>query len=90
MVRTSSSGIFKGGDYVYQIVLQLWRNEEEKNWTAEINGRRYERVAIEWIHAHIHGELLDAEESLIEIAAKLNGVSREIRGHVRPRTFVLQ
>jgi hypothetical protein len=75
---------------VYQIVLQLWRNEEEKNWTAEINGRQYERVAIEWIHAHIHGELLDAEESLIEIAAKLNGVSREIRGQARPRTFVLQ
>jgi hypothetical protein len=55
---------------VYQIVLHLWRNQEEKNWTAEINGRRYERVAIEWIHAHVHGALLDAEESLVEHATE--------------------
>jgi len=36
---------------VYEIELKLWRNEQEKNWTAEINGRRYESVAIEWIHS---------------------------------------
>lgn len=76
---------------MYEIIFKLWRNEEEKNWTAEINGQRYERVAIGWIHAHVHGALLDAEDSLIEIAKKVpNSVSRETRGHAEPRLFVLQ
>jgi hypothetical protein len=75
---------------VYEIELKLWRNEEEKNWTAEINGRRYERLPIAWIHAHVHGALLDAEESLIEIATELDSVFRETRGHAGLRTFVLQ
>jgi hypothetical protein len=75
---------------VHEIKLKLWRNEEEKNWTAEINGRRYESVGIEWIHAHVHGALLDAEESLIEIATELDSVFHETRGHAGPRTFVLQ
>jgi hypothetical protein len=56
---------------VYEIELKLWHNDEEKNWTAEINGRRYEPMAIEWIHAHLHGVLLDAEESLVGIATEL-------------------
>lgn len=36
----------------------------------EINGRRYEAVAIEWIHAHVYGALLDAEDALIEMEKK--------------------
>jgi hypothetical protein len=75
---------------VYEIELKLWRNEEEKDWTAEINGRRYERVAIEWVHAHVHGALLDAEEALIEILEKPHSVSRETMAYAEPRTFVLQ
>ena len=55
---------------MYEITIKLWRNEQEKDWTAQINGRRFEGVAIEWIHAHVHGALLDAEEFLIEIAGR--------------------
>ena len=55
---------------MYEIAIKLWRNEQEKDWTAQINGRRYEGVAIEWIHAHVHGALLDAEEYLIESARR--------------------
>jgi hypothetical protein len=91
MVSTFSSGTLREArSDVYEIELKLWRNEQEKNWTAEINGRRYERVAIEWVHAHVHGALLDAEESLIEIATELNSVPREARSHAGPRTLVLQ
>ena len=76
---------------MYGIELKLWRNDEEKNWTAEINGRRYERVAIEWIHAHVHGALLDAEESLIETARKTpSSFSCETGDHAGPRPLVLQ
>jgi hypothetical protein len=60
----------KRGHYVYEITIKLWRNQQEKNWTMEINGQRYEAVAIEWIHAHVYGALLDAEESPIEMTRK--------------------
>jgi hypothetical protein len=75
---------------VYEIALKLWRNEEEPNWTAEINGRRYEQVAMEWIHAHVHAALLDAEEMLVELATELDRVSCETGRQARPRTYVLQ
>ena len=52
---------------MYEIVLKLWRNREEKNWTAEINGQRYGAVSIESIHELVYRALLDAEESLVEI-----------------------
>jgi hypothetical protein len=55
---------------VQEIVLRLWRNEQGKNWTAEINGERYEAVEIERIHELVYRVLLDAEEYLIEIARK--------------------
>jgi hypothetical protein len=55
---------------VYEIVLKIWRNKEEKDWSAEINGLRHEAVAIEWIHELVHRELLGAEESLIEIGRR--------------------
>jgi hypothetical protein len=60
----------KGGNYVYEITIKLWRNEREKNWAAEINGQRYEAVAIEWIHERVHNALLDAEELLLESARR--------------------
>jgi hypothetical protein len=55
---------------VYEIVFKLWRNKEEKDWTAEINGQRYEAVTIEWIHELVHRALLNAEDSLIENESK--------------------
>jgi hypothetical protein len=55
---------------MHEIRVQLWRNEQEKNWTVEINGERFEKVAIEWIHELVHRALLDAEESLIEISRR--------------------
>ena len=51
---------------MHNIVVKLFRNEQEKNWTAEINGKRHEAVTIEWIHELVHDALLDAEESLLE------------------------
>jgi hypothetical protein len=50
---------------VQEVILKLWRNEQAKNWTAEINGERYKAVAIEIIHELVHCALLDAEESLL-------------------------
>jgi len=50
---------------VHEIVLKLWRNERDKDWTLEINGERHEAVTIEWVHELAYRALLDAEESLL-------------------------
>jgi hypothetical protein len=57
---------FQRGECVQEILFRLWRNEQKKNWTAEINGERHEGVTIEWIHELVYRALLDAEESLVE------------------------
>ena len=56
---------------MHEILFKLWRNEQEKNWTAEINGQRHEGVTIEWIHELVSRALLDAEESLIKITREV-------------------
>lgn len=58
---------------MHEILFKLSRNDQEKNWTAEINGHRYEAVAIELIHELVYRALLDAEESLIEITREFTG-----------------
>jgi hypothetical protein len=50
---------------VHEIVIKLWRNEKEKNWTAEINGERHEPVTIELVQELVHCAVLDAEDALI-------------------------
>ena len=53
-----------------EIVLKLWRNEAEKNWSLGINGLLYEAVTIEWVHEIVLHALLDAEELLYKNARK--------------------
>jgi len=52
---------------VQEIVFKLWRNEQEKNWTVEINGERHEAVTIEWVHELLYRAVLDAEDSLLDV-----------------------
>jgi hypothetical protein len=56
---------------VQEIVVKLWRNEPQKNWTVEINGERHEAVTIEWVHERVYCALLDAEDRLIEFKRKM-------------------
>jgi hypothetical protein len=58
---------------LHEILFKLWRNEQQKNWTAEINGQRHEGVAIEWIHELVSRAVFDAEDSLIRITRELTG-----------------
>ncbi len=59
-----------GGDRFHEINIKIWRNDQEKTWTLELNGARYEGVVIEWIHEIVYRALLDAEDDLIESAKK--------------------
>ena len=55
---------------MHEIVLKLWRNEQEKDWTVEINGERHEAVTIEWVQELAYRAVLDAEDSLLEALKK--------------------
>jgi hypothetical protein len=55
---------------VREIIVRLWRNEQDKNWSAEINGERHDAVTIEWVHELVYRAVLDAEDSLLEIRQK--------------------
>jgi hypothetical protein len=53
------------GEYVKEIVFKLWRNDQEKDWSVEINGERHEAVTIEWVQELVYRAVLDAEDSLL-------------------------
>jgi hypothetical protein len=53
-----------------EIVFKLWRNEQEKDWSVEINGDRHEAVTIEGVQELVYRAVLDAEDSLL-IAKRL-------------------
>jgi hypothetical protein len=53
------------GEYVQEILFKLWRNDQEKNWSVEINGERHEAVTIEWVQELVYRAVLDAEDSLL-------------------------
>jgi hypothetical protein len=55
---------------VYEIIIKIWRNELEKDWTVEINGERHEAVTIERAQELAHCSVLDAEDELIAISKK--------------------
>jgi len=52
---------------VREILFRLWRNEEDKDWTLEINGERHEAVTIEWVQELVYRTVLDAEDSLLDV-----------------------
>jgi hypothetical protein len=49
-----------------EINVKLWRNHREKNWSVEINGKRYEHVDIGVIEELVERALIVTEKSLIE------------------------
>ena len=53
-----------------EIIFRLWRNEQDKNWSVEINGERHDAVAIEWVHELVYRAVLDAEDSLLQTPKK--------------------
>lgn len=52
---------------MHEIVLKLWRNKQEKDWTVEINGERHEAVTIEWVQELTYRAVLDAEDALLDM-----------------------
>jgi hypothetical protein len=53
---------------MHEIVIKLWRNQPEKDWTLEINGDRHEGVTIERVQELVYCAVLDAEDALISIS----------------------
>jgi hypothetical protein len=48
--------------FLWQLHLQLTRNENEQNWYVEINGQPYDFVSIEEVKALVHRAVVKAQE----------------------------
>ena len=53
-----------------EINVKLWRNYQQNDWSAEINGSRYEGVAIEFVEELVERALITAEADLTESASR--------------------
>jgi hypothetical protein len=49
-----------------EINVKLWRNDEFRDWSIEINGRFYEHVPDDGLTDLVEGALIVAAKSLIE------------------------
>jgi hypothetical protein len=49
-----------------EINMKLWRNDEFRDWSIEINGRIYEHVPDEGLTELVEGALIVAAKSLIQ------------------------
>jgi hypothetical protein len=52
-------------DQPREINVKIWRNENDKNWSVQMNGAEFLGVTLGQIQALFYDELLDAEESLM-------------------------
>jgi hypothetical protein len=69
-IQTGLRSVLEPGEQVREILFRLWRNEEDKDWTVEINGERHEAVTIEWVQELVYRAVLDAEDSLLDVTGK--------------------
>ena len=54
-----------------QITIDLWRNDEELDWSAEINGLRHEHITSEIMEDLVECALIVAERTLTEASTHL-------------------
>ena len=53
------------------INIKMWRNDEEQDWSIEINGLRHEHVTSEIVEALVECALIVAETSLTKPVTEL-------------------
>ena len=53
-----------------QLNVKLRRNQQEHNWSIEINGKSYEFVSIEEVDELVRRALIDAQESLTDATTR--------------------
>jgi hypothetical protein len=56
----------KRGIVMREINIKLWRNDEFRDWSIEINGRFYQHVQDEGLTELVEGALIVAAKSLIQ------------------------
>jgi hypothetical protein len=52
--------------------VQLWRNSVERNWSVQVNGKRYDCVTLPFVRQLVKQGLADAKKVLIEEGRKPN------------------
>jgi hypothetical protein len=51
---------------IQQLTVKLTRNERERNWSVEINGKSYNFLSIEQVKALVNRAVASAEESMTD------------------------
>ena len=49
-----------------QLIIQLWRNSAENNWSVRVNDERYDFIALRCVEQFVAQGLADAKKSLLE------------------------
>jgi len=49
-----------------QLIIQLWRNSAENNWSVQVNDKRYDFIALRCVEQFVAQGLTDAKKSLLE------------------------
>jgi hypothetical protein len=53
-----------------KLVIQLWRNPAERNWSVQINDKHYDRVTLMFVQQFVAQSLADVKKALMEPGAR--------------------
>ncbi len=48
-----------------ELSFKIWRNQQNQNWSIEINGKSYEFISLDSVNQLVKDALIDAEESMV-------------------------
>lgn len=56
--------------FMQQLNVKLRRNQQEQNWSVEINGRSHDFISIEEVDELVKRALINAQESLTDATSR--------------------
>ncbi len=56
----------EGAFFMRELSFRIWRNQQEQNWSIEINGKSYEFISLESVNRLVKDALIDAAESVAD------------------------
>jgi hypothetical protein len=57
-------------NHMRQLIVQLWRNSAENNWSVRVNDKRSDFIALKCVEQFVAHGLADAKKSLLEPVTK--------------------
>ena len=54
-----------------KLMIQLWRNPAERNWSIQVNDKRHDFVTLMFVQQFVTQRLADAKSALVEPGARM-------------------